>query len=56
MPGQKLKCKKCGDIIQSVYRHDYRRCKCGAIAIDGGSDYCRIIGERENWEFIKEDE
>lgn len=35
------RCKKCGDIIQSDYRHDFRRCKCGTIFIDGGKDYLR---------------
>jgi len=39
--GQKIKCKKCGDIIQSLYRHDYKSCKCGEIFIDGGNDYLR---------------
>src|SRR5574337_866627 len=36
--GPKVRCKKCDDVIQSMHRHDFRWCKCGAIAIDGGSD------------------
>ena len=43
--GAKIKCKKCGDIIESKYRHDFKECKCGSIFIDGGQDYCRIGGE-----------
>jgi len=37
-----IQCKKCKDIIKSNHRHDYVRCKCGAISIDGGFDYCRL--------------
>jgi hypothetical protein len=40
--GQRIKCKKCGSIIQSMSRHDFKQCSCGKIFIDGGSDYCRI--------------
>jgi hypothetical protein len=31
-----MRCKKCGDTIESKSRHDYVRCSCGAIALDGG--------------------
>ena len=37
----KAKCSKCGDIIESKYRHDYVECSCGAIFVDGGLDYLR---------------
>lgn len=37
----KCQCRLCGDIIESNYRHDYKRCHCGAIATDGGRDYIR---------------
>lgn len=40
----KIKCKKCGDIIESKSRHDMVWCKCRAIAIDGGNDYIKITG------------
>jgi len=43
----KIQCKKCGDIIQSMYRHDLVWCKCGTIFIDGGNDYTRIGGDLE---------
>ena len=39
------KCRKCGDIIFSANRHDYRVCSCGAIAVDGGMDYARRVGD-----------
>lgn len=35
----KIKCKKCGDIIESMYRHDFKWCSCGQCAVDGGQDY-----------------
>ena len=47
------KCKKCGDLIWSSYRHDMVWCKCGAIAIDGGEDYCRLTGNLDDMETIE---
>lgn len=45
----KTECKRCGDIIESTYRHDFRTCKCGAVYVDGGKDYLRRRGKREDW-------
>lgn len=44
-------CRKCLDVIQSKHRHDFARCSCGAISIDGGADYTRVIGRPENFEW-----
>lgn len=44
------RCRKCGDEIYSAYRHDYKKCKCGAIGVDGGMDYFRSTGNREDFE------
>jgi hypothetical protein len=38
-------CAKCGDEVWSATRHDYRECKCGAIAVDGGLYYIRRVGD-----------
>lgn len=38
-----MQCKRCGGIIESLDRHDYIECKCGACAVDGGRDYLRRI-------------
>lgn len=46
----KIRCNKCGDIIESVSDHDFEFCKCGAVAVDGGHDYLRRCGNREDWE------
>ena len=32
-----IKCKKCGDVIESKALHDYVACRCGACAVDGGA-------------------
>ena len=46
----KIKCKKCGDVIESTHRHDFKFCNCGAVAVDGGKDYLRRIGSKEDYE------
>jgi len=40
-----VKCKKCGEIIRSCNRHDYVKCSCGAISVDGGSWYLKRVGD-----------
>ena len=44
----RAKCKLCGDVIVSKYRHDFQTCTCGEIFVDGGNDYFR--GGAKNWE------
>jgi len=44
-----VECTKCGDIPRSRNRHDYRPCKCGAIAVDGGSWYLRRVGDLDGY-------
>jgi len=39
-----IQCSHCKDIIFSRTTHDFRWCSCGKVAIDGGFDYTRIIG------------
>lgn len=36
-----IRCKLCGDEIESTNRHDYVSCSCGACAVDGGLNYLR---------------
>ena len=38
-------CLHCNDIITSNYRHDYKKCKCGKVMVDGGQDYRRRQGK-----------
>ena len=37
----RCRCRRCGDIIESRYTHEFVRCSCGAIAVDGGKEYLR---------------
>lgn len=37
----KIKCKFCGDIIESTNRHDFKWCSCEKCAVDGGHDYLK---------------
>lgn len=38
-------CVKCDDVVVSTHRHDFRYCKCGALAVDGGLDYAKRCGD-----------
>lgn len=53
----KIKCRKCGDIIESIDVHDFKCCSCGEVAIDGGREYLRRVGNKDDFEelshFIK---
>lgn len=42
-------CLKCKDYIRSKHRHSYVTCKCGLVAVDGGSWYSRCIGEPKDY-------
>lgn len=45
----KIKCKKCGDIIESKSTNDYKKCSCGAVAVDGGTEYLKKIGNENDY-------
>jgi hypothetical protein len=45
--GPKIQCLQCDDIIQSMHRHDLVWCKEKHIAVDGGSEYFRLLGDIE---------
>jgi len=49
-----IKCKKCKDEIFSLHVHDFKTCECGAVSVDGGREYCKIVADDfENVEIIK---
>ncbi len=50
------RCRKCGDVIESHNRHDFVNCKCGAIAVDGGKDYLRRVGNPIDFDDLSETE
>lgn len=39
----RIRCKHCGNIIESKSTNDFKRCKCGAVGIDGGLDYAKRV-------------
>ena len=44
--GGMIKCLKCGQILHSVYRHDFQGCNCDNQSfVDGGFDYMRVGGK-----------
>jgi hypothetical protein len=48
----RAKCLSCLDVIESKHCHDYVRCKCGKIMLDGGNEYVRYRwpgGNREEY-------
>jgi hypothetical protein len=51
----KAKCLKCGDIIESTYRHDFRYCSCRTIFVDGGHSYLRRGGDFDYLEELSEE-
>ena len=59
----RIKCRKCGETIESMFRHDFVMCGCGAVGVDGGpnSGYMRRTGnpadieELEEWPKIPRD-
>lgn len=50
-----IKCKLCGDIIESKYTHNFKWCRCGSVAVDGGHDYLsRSFPSYPKEDFIEE--
>jgi len=41
-------CNHCKKEIESKHRHDFVKCDCGKVAVDGGKDYSRITFEKIN--------
>lgn len=52
----KIRCKRCGDIIESKTVHDFKFCKCGAVSVDGGKEYLRrcFINTEDDYEELSE--
>jgi len=40
-------CPKCLNLIYSRVRHDFRTCECGAVGIDGGQEYTKIMADEK---------
>ena len=50
----KARCRKCRQIIESKHVHDFVYCKCQSIAVDGGKDYLKRMGDRSSIEELSE--
>lgn len=50
----KIKCRKCGDVIESKSVHDFKFCSCCAVAVDGGHEYLKRSGNLEDFEELSE--
>jgi len=37
----KAQCLTCKDILVSSTRHDFKKCTCGNLCVDGGKDYIK---------------
>lgn len=44
-----VQCNRCGGRPYSAHTHDFKRCQCGAIAVDGGLDYLRRVGDPQSY-------
>ena len=47
-------CKRCGNVIESINRHDFVTCKCGKVSVDGGTDYLKRSGNLSDIEELSE--
>ena len=50
----RVRCRRCGDEIESRSRHEMRWCRCGKVAVDGGRDYLRRVGDPELMDELSE--
>jgi hypothetical protein len=51
----RVRCLECNEIIESHTRHDFVKCKCGNIAVDGGLAYLRRVGNIDRYEELSEE-
>ena len=50
----RIRCKHCGDVIESKSTHDFKFCSCGKVAIDGGHSCLKRSGNPNDWEELSE--
>ena len=44
-----IQCGTCKSVVRSVHVHDFVQCDCGKVAVDGGTDYLRRLGEPRDY-------
>lgn len=46
-------CKNCAKAYYSATTHDFHYCNCKDIAVDGGRDYLKILGDKNKYKTCK---
>ena len=46
----KIKCKKCGDVIESKSTNNLKKISCGAVAVDSRKEYLKILCNKKDYE------
>ena len=49
----RIRCRKCGDVITSESVHDFKFCKCHSCAVDGGTAYLAIPKTGKTYQRLK---
>ena len=49
-----IRCKKCGDTIESCFTHDMKTCSCGACSVDGGYEYIKRSGNKADYDDLSD--
>lgn len=39
-------CHGCNEVIYSIMRHNYQKCKCNSVGVDGGKDYFKYTWDK----------
>lgn len=47
-----MKCKLCGDILQTTHSYEPVRCSCGNVFLDDGGEYFRVAVKTPNTALI----
>lgn len=50
----RARCKKCKRIVESKHVHDFVWCLCKSIAVDGGREYLKRVGDPGDLEELSE--
>jgi len=45
-----VRCRRCNTVVESEHNRDFRRCPCGAVAVDGGHVSLSRVGHAEDFE------
>ncbi len=44
----RARCRLCDTVVESMHRHDFQTCNCGALSVDGGQNYRRRVWGRDD--------